>query len=170
MVKTKSKIFTAEDISRIDTEYSLLTDSLFRCDKAGERELIDKAFRFANEAHRDMYRNSGEPYIIHPINVARIVNQEIGLGAKSVAAALLHDVVEDTGIPLEEISKEFGPKIASLIDGLTKISGTYNKETNSLQAENFRKMLMTLSDDFRVILIKIGDRLHNMRKIGRAHV
>ena len=165
MVKTKSKIFTAEDISRIDTEYSLLTDSLFRCDKAGERELIDKAFRFANEAHRDMYRNSGEPYIIHPINVARIVNQEIGLGAKSVAAALLHDVVEDTGIPLEEISKEFGPKIASLIDGLTKISGTYNKETNSLQAENFRKMLMTLSDDFRVILIKIGDRLHNMRTL-----
>ncbi|MDX9727793.1 MAG: bifunctional (p)ppGpp synthetase/guanosine-3',5'-bis(diphosphate) 3'-pyrophosphohydrolase [Bacteroidales bacterium] len=165
MVKTKTKILTPEDISRIETEYSLLTDNLYRCDKPGDRELIDKAFRFANEAHRDMYRNSGEPYIIHPINVARIVNQEIGLGAKSVAAALLHDVVEDTGIPLEEISKQFGPKIASLIDGLTKISGTYNKETNSLQAENFRKMLMTLSDDFRVILIKIADRLHNMRTL-----
>lgn len=165
MVKTKTKIFTPEDISRIESGYRLLTDNLFRCDKPGDRELIDKAFRFANEAHRDMYRNSGEPYIIHPINVARIVNQEVGLGAKSVAAALLHDVVEDTGIPLEEISKEFGPKIANLIDGLTKISGTYNKETNSLQAENFRKMLMTLSDDFRVILIKIADRLHNMRTL-----
>ena len=165
MVKTKTKILIPEDISRIESEYSLLTDNLYRCDKPGDRELIDKAFRFANEAHQDMYRNSGEPYIIHPINVARIVNQEIGLGAKSVAAALLHDVVEDTGIPLEEISKQFGPKIASLIDGLTKISGTYNKETNSLQAENFRKMLMTLSDDFRVILIKIADRLHNMRTL-----
>ena len=165
MVKTKTKILTPEDISRIEAEYRLLTDNLYRCDKPGDRELIDKAFRFANEAHRDMYRNSGEPYIIHPINVARIVNQEIGLGAKSVAAALLHDVVEDTGIPLEEISKQFGPKIASLIDGLTKISGTYNKETNSLQAENFRKMLMTLSDDFRVILVKIADRLHNMRTL-----
>lgn len=165
MVKTRTKIFTADDISRIETEYSLLTDNLYMCDKPGDRELIEKAFRFANEAHRDMYRNSGEPYIIHPINVARIVNQEIGLGAKSVSAALLHDVVEDTGIPLEEISKHFGPKIASLIDGLTKISGTYNKETNSLQAENFRKMLMTLSDDFRVILVKIADRLHNMRTL-----
>jgi GTP pyrophosphokinase len=89
----------------------------------------------------------------------------MGLGAKSVAAALLHDVVEDTGVLLEEISREFGPKIATLIDGLTKISGTYNQETNSLQAENFRKMLMTLSDDIRVILIKIADRLHNMRTL-----
>ncbi len=165
MVKTKTKIFTQEDINRIESEYRLLTDNLYRCDKPGDRELIEKAFRFANEAHRDMYRNSGEPYVIHPINVARIVNHEIGLGARSVAAALLHDVVEDTGVPLEEITNQFGPKIASLIDGLTKISGTYNKETNSLQAENFRKMLMTLSDDFRVILIKIADRLHNIRTL-----
>jgi len=165
MVKTKTKIFTQEDINRIESEYRLLTDNLYRCDKPGDRELIEKAFRFANEAHRDMYRNSGEPYVIHPINVARIVNHEIGLGARSVAAALLHDVVEDTGVPLEEITNQFGPKIASLIDGLAKISGTYNKETNSLQAENFRKMLMTLSDDFRVILIKIADRLHNMRTL-----
>lgn len=165
MVKTNTKIFTADDISRIETEYNLLTDNLYRCDNPGDRELIDKAFRFANEAHRDMYRNSGEPYIIHSISVARIVNQEIGLGPKSVSAALLHDVVEDTDITLEEITRQFGPKIASLIDGLTKISGTYNKETNSLQAENFRKMLMTLSDDFRVILIKIADRLHNMRTL-----
>ena len=165
MGKKKADIFTAEEVSRIEYEYNLLKDNLYRCDKPGDKELIEKAFRFANEAHRDMYRNSGEPYIIHPINVARIVNQEIGVGAKSVAAALLHDVVEDTEVSLEEISKEFGPKIASLIDGLTKISGTYNQETNSLQAENFRKMLMTLSDDIRVILIKIADRLHNMRTL-----
>lgn len=105
MVKTRTKIFTADDISRIETEYNLLTDNLYRCDNPGDRELIDKAFRFANEAHRDMYRNSGEPYIIHSISVARIVNQEIGLGARSVSAALLHDVVEDTEIPLEEISR-----------------------------------------------------------------
>ncbi|MFZ2287729.1 MAG: bifunctional (p)ppGpp synthetase/guanosine-3',5'-bis(diphosphate) 3'-pyrophosphohydrolase [Bacteroidales bacterium] len=165
MGKTKTKIFTSDDVNRIESEYRLLRDNLYRCDKPGDIDLIDKAFRFANEAHREMYRNSGEPYIIHPINVARIVNQEMGLGARSVIAALLHDVVEDTGIPIEEITKEFGPKIASLIDGLTKISGTYNKETHSLQAENFRKMLMTLSDDIRVILIKIADRLHNMRTL-----
>jgi guanosine-3',5'-bis(diphosphate) 3'-pyrophosphohydrolase len=165
MGKTKANIFTAEDISRIEREFSLLKDNLYRCDNPGDRELIEKAFNYANEAHRDMYRNSGEPYIIHPIHVARIVNQEIGLGARSVAAALLHDVVEDTDVTLENISKEFGTKIASLIDGLTKISGTYNKESHSLQAENFRKMLMTLSDDIRVILIKIADRLHNMRTL-----
>jgi GTP pyrophosphokinase len=165
MGKKKTNIFTAEDISRIEAEFKQLKDNLYRCDKEGEKELIEKAFLFANEAHRDMRRNSGEPYIIHPINVARIVNQEIGLGAKSVAAALLHDVVEDTEITLDDITREFGPKIASLIDGLTKISGTYNKETHSLQAENFRKMLMTLSDDIRVIIIKIADRLHNMRTL-----
>ena len=165
MGKTKANIFTAEDISRIEREFSLLKDNLYRCDNPGDKELIEKAFNYANEAHRDMYRNSGEPYIIHPIHVARIVNQEIGLGARSVAAALLHDVVEDTDVTLENISKEFGTKIASLIDGLTKISGTYNKESHSLQAENFRKMLMTLSDDIRVILIKIADRLHNMRTL-----
>jgi guanosine-3',5'-bis(diphosphate) 3'-pyrophosphohydrolase len=165
MGKTKANIFTAEDISRIEKEFSLLKDNLYRCDNPGDKELIEKAFNYANEAHRDMYRNSGEPYIIHPIHVARIVNQEIGLGARSVAAALLHDVVEDTDVTLENISKEFGTKIASLIDGLTKISGTYNKESHSLQAENFRKMLMTLSDDIRVILIKIADRLHNMRTL-----
>ena len=165
MGKTKANIFTAEDVSRIENEFNLLKDNLYRCDNPGDRELIEKAFNYANEAHRDMYRNSGEPYIIHPIHVARIVNQEVGLGSRSVAAALLHDVVEDTDVTLEDITREFGPKIASLIDGLTKISGTYNKEAHSLQAENFRKMLMTLSDDIRVILIKIADRLHNMRTL-----
>ncbi len=113
-----------------------------------------------------MRRKSGEPYILHPISVAKIVNQEIGLGARSIATALLHDAVEDTDYTLEDVKKDFGPKIASLIDGLTKISGTYNKgASSSMQAENFRRMLLTLSDDLRVILIKIADRLHNMRTL-----
>lgn len=157
--------FDEEDIGRIKEEYELLVSNLYRCDKPGDREMIEKAYRVANEAHWNMRRKSGEPYIIHPIAVARIVNQEIGLGAKSITAALLHDVVEDTDATLEDMEKEFGPKIASLIDGLTKISGTYNKENSSLQAENFRRMLITISDDIRVILIKIADRLHNMRTL-----
>jgi GTP pyrophosphokinase len=159
-------IFDDDDRQFIQTEYDSLVNNLLRCNKPGDREMIDKAFKIANEAHWNMRRRSGEPYIIHPISVAKIVNQEIGLGAKSITVALLHDVVEDTEYSLEDVEKEFGPKIASLIDGLTKISGTYNKEnTSSLQAENFRKMLLTLSDDLRVILIKIADRLHNMRTL-----
>ena len=159
-------IFDEEDLQRIKSEYESLVSKLIRCNKPGDIELIEKAFKLANEAHYNMRRKSGEPYVIHPICVAKIVNQEIGLGAKSIAAALLHDVVEDTDYTLNDIDREFGPKIASLIDGLTKISGTYNKETStSMQAENFRKMLMTLSDDLRVILIKIADRLHNMRTL-----
>ena len=158
--------FDEEDKNRIQTEYNSLVDNLLRCNKEGERELIDKAFKVANDAHWNMRRKSGEPYIIHPISVAKIVNQEIGLGAKSIAVALLHDVVEDTEYSLEDVEKEFGPKIASLIDGLTKISASYNKDnSSSLQAENFRKMLLTISDDLRVILIKIADRLHNMRTL-----
>lgn len=159
-------VFDDEDRNRIQFEYDGLVNNLIRCNKEGDREMIDKAFRIANEAHWNMRRKSGEPYIIHPISVAKIVNQEIGLGAKSITAALLHDVVEDTEYSLEDIDLEFGTKISSLIDGLTKISGTYNKEnSSSLQAENFRKMLLTLSDDLRVILIKIADRLHNMRTL-----
>ena len=159
-------IFDEEDRNRIQTEYDELINNLLRCNKPGDRELIDKAFKIANEAHWNMRRKSGEPYIIHPISVAKIVNREIGLGAKSIAVALLHDVVEDTEYTLEDVERDFGSKIASLIDGLTKISGTYNKEnSSSLQAENFRKMLLTLSDDLRVILIKIADRLHNMRTL-----
>jgi GTP diphosphokinase / guanosine-3',5'-bis(diphosphate) 3'-diphosphatase len=159
-------IFDEEDIKHIQTEYDSLLNNLLRCDKPGDREQIDKAFKIANEAHWNMRRKSGEPYIIHPIAVAKIVNQEIGLGAKSITTALLHDVVEDTDYSLENVERDFGPKITILIDGLTKISGTYNKEnSSSLQAENFRKMLLTLSDDLRVILIKIADRLHNMRTL-----
>jgi GTP pyrophosphokinase len=159
-------IFDEEDIKRIQSEYDSLINNLLRCNNPGDRELIEKAFRIANESHWNMRRKSGEPYIIHPICVAKIVNQEIGLGAKSIATALLHDVVEDTGYSLDDIKKEFGTKIASLIDGLTKISGTYNKgSSSSMQAENFRRMLLTISDDLRVILIKIADRLHNMRTL-----
>lgn len=159
-------IFDEEDKKLIQDEYDSLINNLIRCSKPGDREMIEKAFRIANEAHWNMRRKSGEPYIIHPISVAKIVNQEIGLGAKSIATALLHDVVEDTDYTLEDVERDFGPKIASLIDGLTKISGTYNKENSaSMQAENFRKMLLTLSDDMRVILIKIADRLHNMRTL-----
>jgi guanosine-3',5'-bis(diphosphate) 3'-pyrophosphohydrolase len=158
--------FDEEDKKLIQDEYDSLVNNLLRCNKPGDREQIEKAFKIANEAHWNMRRKSGEPYILHPIAVAKIVNQEIGLGARSITAALLHDVVEDTDYSLENVKRDFGPKIATLIDGLTKISGTYNKEnSSSLQAENFRKMLLTLSDDLRVILIKIADRLHNMRTL-----
>ena len=159
-------IFDEEDKARIQSEYDSLINNLLRCNKPEDRELIDKAFRIANEAHWNMRRKSGEPYILHPIAVARIVNQEIGLGARSIAAALLHDVVEDTDYSIREVEKDFGPKIALLIDGLTKLSATYDKSnSSSMQAENFRKMLLTISDDLRVILIKIADRLHNMRTL-----
>ena len=124
-------------------------------------QLIRKAFEFANNAHMGIRRKSGEPYIIHPIAVAKIVVSEIGLGTKSVLAAMLHDVVEDTEFTLEDIENMFGEKVASLVDGLTKLSGTFD----SNQATNFRKMLLTLSDDVRVILIKLADRLHNMRTL-----
>src|SRR4030042_4593737 len=118
----------------------------------------------ANEAHKGMRRRSGEPYILHPIAVAKIATHEIGLGTKSVICALLHDVVEDTDYTIEDIEHHFGKKIASIIDGLTKIAGVFDNKS-SLQAENFRKMLLTLSDDVRVILIKLADRLHNMRTL-----
>lgn len=127
-------------------------------------ELIRKAFAFADDAHRGVRRKSGEPYILHPIAVARIVAHEIGLGAKSICAALLHDVVEDTEYTVDDISHRFGPKIASMVDGLTKISGVFD-QNSSIQAENFRKMLLTITDDIRVIIIKLADRLHNMRTL-----
>lgn len=130
-----------------------------------ERKLIRKAFDIALEAHKDMRRKTGEPYIFHPIAVAMIVAEEIGLGALSIVCALLHDVVEDTHYSLEDIERLFNPKVAGIVDGLTKISGVFD-HTSSLQAENFRKMLLTMSDDVRVILIKIADRLHNMRTLG----
>jgi len=128
----------------------------------GDKKEIRKAFDMALESHKDMRRKSGEPYIYHPIAVAQIAAEEIGLGTTSIVCALLHDVVEDTDITLEDIEREFGKKTAKIIDGLTKISGVFDYNS-SLQAENFRKMLLTLADDVRVILIKLADRLHNMR-------
>ena len=128
----------------------------------GDKRLIRKAFEMALESHKDMRRKSGEPYIYHPIAVAQIAAEEIGLGTTSVVCALLHDVVEDTDVTLDDIEREFGKKVAKIIDGLTKISGVFDTNS-SLQAENFRKMLLTLADDVRVILIKLADRLHNMR-------
>lgn len=128
----------------------------------GDKRMIRKAFDMALESHKDMRRKSGEPYIYHPIAVAQIAAEEIGLGTTSIVCALLHDVVEDTNMTLDEIEMEFGKKVAKIIDGLTKISGVFDTNS-SLQAENFRKMLLTLADDVRVILIKLADRLHNMR-------
>ncbi|HVS92488.1 MAG TPA: bifunctional (p)ppGpp synthetase/guanosine-3',5'-bis(diphosphate) 3'-pyrophosphohydrolase [Mucilaginibacter sp.] len=127
-----------------------------------DKKLIRKAFELALESHKDMRRKSGEPYIYHPIAVAQIAAEEIGLGPTSVVCALLHDVVEDTDVTLDDIERMFGKKVALIIDGLTKISGVFDTNS-SLQAENFRKMLLTLADDVRVILIKLADRLHNMR-------
>lgn len=129
-------------------------------------EIITKAFNFANQAHKGIKRRSGEPYIMHPIAVAQIVCNEIGLGSTSICAALLHDVVEDTDYTVEDIENIFGPKIAQIVDGLTKISGGIFGDRASTQAENFKKLLLTMSNDIRVILIKIADRLHNMRTLG----
>ncbi len=146
-------------------------DLIAACEEKGvfryddDRALVSRAFEVALEAHKGVRRRSGEPYITHPIAVARICVVEIGLGTKSVVASLLHDVVEDADISVEDVSRMFTPKIASMVDGLTKISGVFNADTSE-QAESFRKMLLTLLDDVRVILIKIADRLHNMRTLG----
>ena len=126
---------------------------------------IQKAFEFANNAHAGVKRKSGEPYIIHPLAVAKIVIEEIGLSATSIISALLHDVVEDTDYTLDDIRSMFGDRIALIVDGLTKLNEEFTSQTDSKQATNFRKMLMTLSDDVRVILIKLADRLHNMRTL-----
>ncbi|MES2591644.1 MAG: bifunctional (p)ppGpp synthetase/guanosine-3',5'-bis(diphosphate) 3'-pyrophosphohydrolase [Bacteroidota bacterium] len=144
--------------------YKELLKACRRTLEKGDKLLIRKAFDISLEAHKDMRRKSGEPYIYHPIAVAQICAEEIGLGTTSVVCALLHDVVEDTDLTLEDIRVLFGEKEAKIIDGLTKISGVFD-QGSSLQAENFRKMLLTLSDDVRVILIKLADRLHNMRTL-----
>ena len=133
------------------------------------KEIITKAFNFAHEAHKGIRRRSGEPYIMHPIAVAKIVCNEIGLGSTSICSALLHDVVEDTDYTVDDIENLFSPKIAQIVDGLTKISGGIFGDRASAQAENFKKLLLTMSDDIRVILIKIADRLHNMRTLGSMH-
>ena len=145
-------------------DYRALLRSLKTKLKPGDKELLRRAFEIAAEAHESMRRKSGEPYILHPLNVAMICSEEIGLGVRSSICALLHDTVEDTDVSLQDIEKEFGPEISRIVDGLTKISNVLDSNT-SIQAENFKKILLTLTDDPRVILIKLADRLHNMRTL-----
>ena len=158
--------YSAEDEALIKEKWDDLLRSCTKiCRNDEDWNFIKRAFFLAKEAHEGVRRRSGEPYLLHPIAVAKIVVDEIGLGVKSVVAALLHDVVEDTEYTVEDMERIFGPKIASMVDGLTKMSGVFNADTSE-QAEYFRKVLLTLSDDVRVILIKIADRLHNMRTLG----
>jgi len=155
-----------EEKKLILREYRALLRSLKESIKKGDKTLLRRAFEISVEAHRDMRRKSGEPYILHPLAVARIVVEEIGLGVTSAICALLHDTVEDTEITLEDIERDFNVQIAKIIDGLTKISNVVDiKADTTVQAENFRKILLTLADDPRVILIKMADRLHNMRTL-----
>jgi guanosine-3',5'-bis(diphosphate) 3'-pyrophosphohydrolase len=150
----------------IAQEYKELLRISYQTLSVEDKKIIRKAFDVAVDAHKDQRRKSGEAYIFHPIAVAKIVARDIGLGATSIAAALMHDVVEDTDITVHDIEKMFNPKIAQLVEGLTKIAKVKTDQEISMQAENFRKMLLTLNDDVRVILIKIADRLHNMQTMG----
>ena len=154
------------DDEKIKEEFDLLLKSYSHSNHRQKFDVINKAFQFANKAHKGVKRRSGEPYIMHPLAVAQIVCEEMGLGSTSICASLLHDVVEDTDYTVEDIEKLFGSKIAQIVNGLTKISGGLFAEAASTQAENMRKLLITMSDDIRVILIKIADRLHNMRTLG----
>ena len=157
---------TERDEKMIQEAYQDLLDGYLHSNHRKKVEIIERAFKFAKEAHAGVRRRSGEPYIMHPIAVAKIASQEIGLGSTSICAALLHDVVEDTDNTVEDIEQHFGPKIAQLVEGLTKISGGIFGDKASIQAENFRKLLLTMSEDIRVVLIKMADRLHNMRTLG----
>ncbi len=149
-IEKENKAIAQEYKELLRISYQTLTDS--------DKKLIRKAFDVAVDAHKDQRRKSGEAYIFHPIAVAKIVASEIGLGATSIAAALLHDVVEDTPITVEDIERLFNPKVAQMVEGLTKISLVQKDLNASIQAENFRKMILTLNDDVRVILIKLADR------------
>src|SRR5690554_5188293 len=165
----ENKIDLAElENQEISRRYKKMLKNTYQTLTKEDKKLIRKAFDLAVDAHKDQRRKTGEPYIFHPIDVAKIVADEIGLGATSIAAALMHDVVEDTDYTLDDIEKLFGEKIARIIDGLTKIS-ILNKQDVSIQSENYRKLLLTLSEDVRVILIKIADRLHNMRTLDSMH-
>ncbi|MBR5498696.1 MAG: bifunctional (p)ppGpp synthetase/guanosine-3',5'-bis(diphosphate) 3'-pyrophosphohydrolase [Bacteroidales bacterium] len=162
--------FNAQDHEVISRDFAdLMEASRKRCNDPYELEVIQKAFDFANEAHKGVRRRSGEPYILHPIAVAKIVVSNIGLGYKSIVAALLHDVVEDTEYTVEDLANLFGEKVATIVEGLTKIKTVLDNEDKaekkSMQAENFKRILLTLNDDVRVVLIKLADRLHNCRTI-----
>ena len=163
---SKENFTTAEEDKMIEEAFADVLNGYINSNHRKKVEIIDRAFKFAKEAHKGVRRRSGEPYIIHPIAVARIASQEIGLGSTSICAALLHDVVEDTDYTVEDIEQHFGKKIAQIVEGLTKISGGIFGPRASSQAENFRKLLLTMSEDIRVVLIKMADRLHNMRTLG----
>ena len=164
--KTEKKVLDPAELENqeISRRYKDMLKHTYQTLTKEDKKLIRRAFDLAAEAHKDQRRKTGEPYIFHPIAVAKIVANEIGLGATSIAAALLHDVVEDTNYTLDDIRELFGEKIAKIIDGLTKIS-ILNRQDVSIQSENYKKLLLTLSEDVRVILIKIADRLHNMRTL-----
>lgn len=163
----ETKKYTPEEEDRmINKAFQEMLSGYLQSNHRKKVEIIERAFKFAREAHKGVRRRSGEPYILHPIAVARIVSHEIGLGSTSICAALLHDVVEDTDYTVEDIESQFGKKIAQIVDGLTKISGGIFGDRASAQAENFRKLLLTMNNDIRVILIKMADRLHNMRTLG----
>lgn len=161
-----TEIDIEQENKAIAKEYKELLRISYQTLSEDDKKLIRKAFDVAVDAHKDQRRKSGEAYIFHPIAVAKIVASEIGLGATSIASALLHDVVEDTDITVDDIERMFNPKIARIVEGLTKIAQVKTDQEISMQAENFRKMLLTLNDDVRVILIKIADRLHNMQTMG----
>ena len=151
---------------RISVAYQHLVKTYLASPHRKKVDLIDRAYKFARQAHEGVRRISGEPYIMHPLAVAQIVSEELGLGSTSICAALLHDVVEDTEYTMEDIGNIFGPKIAEIVDGVTKISGGIFGDQASVQAENFKKLLLTMSNDIRVILVKIADRLQGMRTLG----
>lgn len=161
----KTESLPSED-QQIEQEFQALLTDYEKSNHRKKTDIIKRAFKFAKQAHSGIRRQSGEPYILHPIAVARIACKEIGLGSTSICAALLHDVVEDTEYTVEDIENLFGKKIAQIVGGLTKISGGIFGDQASMQAENFRKLLLTMSEDIRVILIKMADRLHNMRTLG----
>ena len=161
------KTYTPEEEDQIiEAEFRDVLNGYLASNHRKKVEIIERAYRFAKDAHQGIRRRSGEPYILHPIAVAKIASQEIGLGSTSICAALLHDVVEDTEYTVEDIRQHFGKKIAQLVEGLTKISGGIFGDKASAQAENFRKLLLTMSEDIRVVLLKMADRLHNMRTLG----
>lgn len=161
----KHTLSAEEDERIIQAAFQDVLNGYLNSNHRKKVEIIERAFRFAKKAHAGIRRRSGEPYILHPIAVAKIASQEIGLGSTSICAALLHDVVEDTEYTVEDIELQFGKKIAQIVSGLTKISGGIFGDKASAQAENFRKLLLTMSEDIRVVLIKMADRLHNMRTL-----
>ena len=168
-MQTNSKALSPQeqkDEEMINAAFQHLLDTYLASNHRRKVDLITKAFHFAKEAHKGVRRRSGEPYILHPIAVAQIACGEIGLGSTSICAALLHDVEEDTDYTNEDLCNLFGQKIANIVEGVTKISGGVFGDRASLQAETFKKLLLMMSDDIRVILIKISDRLHNMRTLS----